>query len=157
MKYRIKNLDKLLTQLADMSNPLIFNEEVRKALDKGSGVVADVTRNELQKLPVDNRSFVKDGRTSILQVQKDALLKSFGVTPIQSGKKDSINRKTGVSRTKNKLGQPNVTIARRLENGTSYMPKNPIFSRASRKARSECIKTMDDSLKKSINNIWDRR
>lgn len=156
MKYRIKNLDTLLTQLADMSNAFVFDEEARKALNKGSEIVADITRDELEKLPVDNRTFAPEGRTSIMQVQKNALLKGFGISPIQDGKKDNINRKTGVNRDRNKLDQPNVVIARRLENGTSYMPKNPVFSRASRKARSKCIEAMRDSLNSSINSIWNR-
>lgn len=155
MKYTVKGLDKLLSQLADMSNFLVFDQEARKALDAGADVVGDITRKELENLTVDNRNYVLDGRKGIMQIQKNALLKSFGITPIQEVK-NKIDRKTGVSYGTNELGQPNVVIARRLENGTSYMPKNPVFSRASRKARSQCLKAMEESLNNSINKLWNR-
>lgn len=155
MKYRLKGLDTLLTQLADMSNPLVFDEEVRKALDKGSDVVADITRSELNGLPTDDRYGRQEYRTGLRTIQKKELIASFGITPIQE-KKDKVNRKTGVRRGLNSFNQPYVRVARMLENGTSYMRKNPVFTKASRKARKECIRVMAESLTKSINNIWNR-
>ena len=56
MKYNLKGLDKLLTQLADMSDSLVFDEEARKALNKGSKIVEDITRKELESL--DRKSVV---------------------------------------------------------------------------------------------------
>ena len=157
MKYSIKGLDKLLTQMADLSNAMVFYNECEKAINKGSDIVADATRNELQNLRVDDRRFVEGQRESIRSVQKVALLKGFGISPIQyKDNKNSIDRKTGVDRAVNKLGQPNVTVARRLENGTSYMKKNPVFTKASRKARKPCLKAMEDSLNESINYLWNR-
>ncbi len=155
MRFKFKNLDKLITQLADLSNVMVFSNEVEKALNKGSDVVADETKRQLIDLPVDDRQFVDGQRDSIRTVQKNALIRGFGISPIQQ-KKDKVNRKTGVNRDVNKLGQPNVVIARRLENGTSYMKKNPVFSRSSKKARSQCLKTMEESLNKSINDLWNK-
>lgn len=155
MKYRLKGLDKLLTQLADMSNPLIFDEETRKALDKGSEVVADITRTELNALPTDDRYGRQEYRTGLRTIQKRELINSFGITPIQENR-DKINRKTGVRRGLNSFDQPFVRVARMLENGTSYMKRNPVFSRASRKAKKECINVMAESLNESINKIWNR-
>ena len=161
MKYSIKGIDKLLVQLADMSNALVFDEEAKKALEKGADVVADITRQELISMKVDDRPFVnveKEGkRTSIRTIQKNALIRGFGLTPIQyTDKKNAMNKKTGVNKDVNKFNQPNVVIARRLERGTSYMDKNPVFSRASRKARNQCIKAMGDSITNSINKMWNR-
>lgn len=155
MKFKFKNIDVLITQLADVSNVMVFQNEVKKALDKGSDVVADETRRQLNELPVDDRRKVDGERLGLRTIQKKAIIDSFGITPIQQ-KNNKINRKTGVDRGVNKLGQPNVVIARRLESGTSYMKKNPVFSRSSRKARSQCLKTMEDSLNKSINDLWNR-
>lgn len=156
MKFKFKNLDLLITQIADLSNVMVVLNESKKALDKGSGVVADETRKQLKNLPVDDRKWVDGERTGLRTIQKQAIINGFGVSPIQQNNKDKINRKTGVNRDVNKLNEPNVVVARRLENGTSYMRKDPVFSRASRKARKECLKAMENSLNDSINKLWNR-
>ena len=157
MRYSIKGLDRLLNQMADLSNAMVFYNECEKAIEKGSNVVADRTRDELQNLKTDDRRFVVGKRDSIRTVQKNALLRGFGITPVQyKEKKNSIDRKTGVDRAVNKLGEPNVVVARRLENGTSYMGKNPVFTRASRKARKKALQEMESSLNDSIEKLWNR-
>ena len=154
MKYRTKGLDTYVRQLEQLSNITYQRIAIEKAIEEGSKVVDEETVKELRALPVDNRQYVKDGmRDSIMQVQKDALLKAFGTSPIEN-KRDFINDKTGVDRSVNKLNQPSVVIARRLENGTSYMKKNPVFSRSSRKARNACIDRMQESLNESIDRIF---
>lgn len=153
MKYRVKGLDKYINQLEQLSNIAYQRLAIEKAIEEGSKVVDEETVKQLKAVPVDNRPYVVGERTSILQVQKDALLKSFGISPIDN-KRDLINDKTGVDDSVNKLGQPAVVIARRLENGTSYMKKNPVFSRASRKARNDCIEKMQESLNESIDRIF---
>ena len=156
MKYRLKGFDKLLSQLANSSNAIVFMQECEKALLKGGDVVADKTRQELEGIKPDDRRYVEGQRESIRSVQKAALLKGFGISPVQLKSKNAMDIKTGVNRAVNKLGQPNVVIARRLENGTSYMKKNPVFSRGTRKARNECLKEMESSLNNSINKLWNR-
>jgi len=152
MKFQTKGLDRWVRNLEAIGNPYAAEAYIKQAIKDGSDVVADATRSELSKLTVDNRPYVPEGRKGILQVQKDALLESFGISEIQD-KNGFLNDKTGVRRGKNKLGQPHVVIARRLEHGTSYMPKNPVFSRATRKSRRECIKVMQESLSKAIREL----
>ncbi len=153
MKYQMKGLKNFVDRLAVISNPLVANAMVERAVHEGSRIVDNMTMKELEALPVDNRPYVdvkngEDKRTSIMQVQKDHLLVAFGTSPIEN-RNDFINRKTGVDNSRNKLGQKAVTVARRLENGTSYMKKNPVFSRASRKARKPCLEEMQKSLDES--------
>lgn len=152
MKFQTKGLDRYVQNLEAIGNPFAAEAYIKQAIKDGSDVVADATRSELSKIKVDNRNYVPEGRNGLLQVQKDALLESFGISKIQD-KNGFLNDKTGVSRGKNKLGQPHVTIARRLESGTSYMPKDPVFSRATRKSRKECIKVMQESLSKAIRDL----
>lgn len=156
MRFKTKGFDRLIKQLGELSNPIEVVNVVNKALEKGADVVADATRTELMNLKVDNRRRVEGQRDSITQLQKNALLRGFGISEIQK-KKNNSNIKTGVNRDVNALNQPNVVIARRLENGTSYMPKNPVFSRASKKARSQCLNAMADSVNESINKLWQRQ
>lgn len=148
MKFRFKGIDEYIARLERITNPYTAEEMIEKAVEDASKIVDQQTLKELQALPVDNRQYVDGKRDGILQVQKDALIKSFGTSPIEN-KNDFINDKTGVDRSVNKLKQPQVVIARRLENGTSYMKKNPVFSRASRKARKPCLEEMQNSLDKS--------
>ncbi len=156
MRFKFKNLDRLITQIADLSNVMVVLNESKKALDKGSDVVADETRKQLLNLPVDDRRWVDGERFGLRTIQKQSILSGFGISPIQQSSRDKINRKTGVNRDVNKLDEPNVVVARRLENGTSYMKKNPVFTRASRKSRKQCLKVMEDSLNESINKLWNK-
>lgn len=159
MKFRFKGLDQYIKKLEKLSNPYHTQLCVYNAVTEGAKVVSEMTMEELKKLPVDNSRPHDGTRKSINQLQKNALIDAWGITPLEE-KIKLVNRKTGVSRGTNKIktkaypnGQPHVTIARRLENGTSYMPKNPVFSRASRKARKPCLETMQKSLNRDIESI----
>lgn len=147
-KFSFKGLDEyiiMLERLAKDSEDILYDVVI-----DGAKVVADDTKAALQSLPTDDSKFkIGVGKKSISTIQKQGLIESFGVTPFQK-KGDFLNVKTGVDGY-NRIGQANVTIARRLENGTSWMPKNPVISRATRKARKNCEKAMQERLNKEIN------
>lgn len=151
MRFRVKGLKEYLTKLEKLSNYFAMKYAAELALQKGADVVADETRSAISGIPVDNRPYVPDGRKSIMQVQKNGLLEGFGISPKQE-KGDSIDMKTGVDGY-NKIGQPNVLIARILESGTSYMPSNPVISKATRRARKKCVQAIEDSLNESIEKM----
>lgn len=164
MKYRLqKNLDNYIRQLERFSNQGYQRMAIEKAIEEGSKVVDEETDKQLRALAVDNRPYVDGQRNSILQIQKNALIKAFGTSPIDE-RRNFINDKTGVDNStvpfkqtnsrKEKKPQYVVTLARRLENGTSYMKKNPVFSRASRKARTPCLEAMQVSLNESVEKIF---
>lgn len=154
MKYRLqKNLENYIRQLEQFSNMGYQRLAIEKAIEEGSKVVDEETDRQLNALKVDNRPYVVGRRDSITQLQKTALIKAFGTSPIDE-RRNFINDKTGVDKSVNKLKQPAVVIARRLENGTSYMKKNPVFSRASRKARTPCLEAMQVSLNESVEKIF---
>lgn len=148
MRFRFKGLREYVEELTAVSNLFAAEYAVEKALDAGADVVADETRKALETMNVDNRPYVEPQRDSITELQRQGLLNSFGVTPIQH-KRNMIDVKTGFDGY-NKIGQPNVVIARSLEAGTSFMPKYPIISRASRKARTACLEAMQKSLTEDI-------
>lgn len=151
MKFRFKGLNEYVEELVQISNVFASQYVVELALKDGADVVADETRKALENLEVDNRPFVPDGRRSIMEVQKRGLLNSFGITPAQK-KYNMIDVKTGFDGY-NKLDQPNVVIARSLESGTSFMPKNPIISKATRRARKDCLEAMQNRITKEIELI----
>lgn len=158
MRYRFKGLNEYVAKLERLSNR--FNTEmcIEIAVDEGAKVVADYTLKELEKMPVDNTPGKPPMRKSIRSIEKAFLIKEFGTTPLEN-KNGYINRKTGVDRgtldydDSGKYYVPAVVLARSLEAGTSFMPKNPVFSRASRKARKPCLDAMEKSLNESIEAI----
>ena len=157
MKYRFKGLDEYVKRLEALSN--IVNAEicVENAVTKGSEVVADYTVKELKDLPTDDTPKRIDKRKGISSIQKAFLIRTFGVSPLET-KRNYTNRKTGVDREtlnySDRSGYlPAVTLARMVENGTSYFDKNPVFKRASRKARTPCLEAMQQSLNEDIEQI----
>lgn len=163
MKFRFKGLDKYIKKLENLSNLATIEASIKKAVEDGSKVVDEYTVREIEKIPIDdsyssrNRiDTLKRKRNGLRTVQKKFLLREFGTSPVEN-KAWFINDKTGVTRGTLKLGNgylPAVTLARRLERGTSYMDKNPVFSRASRKARKPCLKEIERSLNESIESVW---
>lgn len=152
MRFRVKGLEEYTRKIERLSNVFVLDDIIEKALHKGADVVADKTRANLMGIPVDNRRYVEGQRNGLLQVQKNGLLNSFGISEIQK-KRIVTNIKTGVDKGTNKIGQPNVTIARRLESGTSYMKKNPVFKSATKSAKSECLQVISETVKEGLDRI----
>ena len=127
-----------------------------EAIYKGADVVADSVKKALRSLPVDNR-INADQKTSISEIQKQGLIKSFGIAKLRDDRgfrnvKLGIDGYNKVKTKKYPNGQPNVMIARSLESGTSYMPKNRVISKATNSAKKECERIMQESIEQSINN-----
>lgn len=154
MRYRFKGLNEYVKKLEALSNT--FNAEVcvENAVTKGAEVVSEITLKELQAMPTDDRRWVNppDKRTGLRSYEKKDLIEVWGITPLDI-KKGLVNRKTGVDKGYNRADVPNVMIARALEKGTSFLQKNPVISRASRKARKPCLEAMQISLNEDIERI----
>lgn len=154
MKYRFKGLKEYVKKLENLSNSFNAQVCVENAVTEGSKVVSELTLKELQGLPTDEKWGTPESpKKGIRKYEKNDLIKSWGVTPLQL-KGNMIDRKTGVDRDANRTGTYNIVIARSLEAGTSYMKKNPVISRASRKARTPCLNAMQESLNRDITRIF---
>lgn len=128
----------------------------------GAKVVADIVKEEIGGLPVDNRRGSQDNPASgPNQYQKKGLEKSFGIAPIRNDN-GFVNVKLGFDgynglKTKRwPQGQPNQMIARSVERGTSWMKANPFMKRALRKARKQALEVMDSKLQIEIQKIMKR-
>lgn len=150
MRFRVTGLDKYVRRIENISDPFKAQAYIEKAITDGAELVEYETMKQLRAMPVDDRMNLPDGekRKGLRSIQKAALIHSFGLSKLED-RRDFLNRKTGVDNGLNKLGQPHVVVARMLENGTSRMQKNPVFSRASRKSRKACIEAMRKSLQRS--------
>lgn len=148
----IKGVEKYLAELRALEADA--EEYLGEAIWEGAKLVADAVKSELQALPVDNRGKVAQ-RKSINQIQKDGILEGYGITPMRDDK-NQLNVKIGFDGYNNFItfkypnGQPNAMIARTLESGTYFMPKNRVISRTTNRVKKECINAMEKSLDKSI-------
>lgn len=153
MKFRFKGVQEYINKLEKLSDMPTEFKAIEEAVKAGAAVVADESRKGLESVDEDDRRYVKPGekRTGLRRVQKVGLLNSWGISDPDI-QRNYINVKTGVSREKNKLGEPNVVVARRLERGTSWMNANPVISKANRRSRQRCVDAMMEVVDKYIDN-----
>lgn len=148
----VKGVEKYLAEIRSLQADA--EEYISRAVYDGAGVVGDAVKAALMALPVDNRGKVPM-RRSIHQIQKDGLIDGYGITPMRDDK-GQINVKIGFDgynnfiTFKHPIGQPNAMIARSLESGTYFMPKNRIISKTTNQYKNACIQAMEKSLDKSI-------
>ena len=145
---KFKGIDEYLRRLEALT--MATDKFIGEAVYKGADVVADATKSALNTMPVDNRRKVSE-RRGILEVQRQGLVNSFGVAPLRDDN-GFINVKTGFDGF-NKIGQANVRVARQLESGTSYMPKNRVISRATNRSKKACEEAMKKSLEGNIQKL----
>lgn len=156
-KFQFENIDELVAEYKALGNDT--DEMVRRAVYEGAKVVADGIKSALENLPVDDsRHPVDEMRTSITTIQKKGLVDSMGISKMRDDE-GFINVRIGVS-GRNKLktrynpsGQPNAQVARALERGTSYMPKNPVFSKTAKEMKKACEQAMQDSLDRDVKAV----
>lgn len=123
---------------------------------QGAKVVADSVKAGLESIPVDNRRYVKDMRTSITEEQKQGLIDGFGVSTMKN-RNGFVNVKLGFDGYNNfktnayPNGQPNLMVARALTSGTSFLPKNDIIQKSVSAVKQECENTMREYYDSLIN------
>ena len=128
----------------------------------GAKVVADIVKEEISGLPVDNRRGTEEtpaGGPS--QYQKKGLEKSFGIAPIRNDNgfvnvKLGFDGYNGLKTRRWPQGQPNQMVARSVERGTSWMKANPFMKRALQKARKRAQEAMASRLQREIQKIMNK-
>lgn len=153
--FKFNGVDEYVRKLENLES--YVDEYIGEAVYEGADIVADAIKQALEALPVDNRPWA-DPRNGIMEVQKQCLIGSFGIAKLQNdnGYRNVKLGFDGYNKVKSKAypqGQPNVMIARALESGTSFMPKNRAISKATNNSKKECEKAMQESLDKAINKI----
>lgn len=152
-----KGLDEYIAKLGNLE--FSAPEAMGRALYDGAKVVADATKSAIQALPVESAS----GQTSnnhhalrgLTAAEKQGLIEGFGVSKSQDDN-GFVNVKLGVDgynshvTKKYPRGHPNLMIARSLERGTSFMRRNPIFSKTARAKKAEAERVMQETLDREI-------
>lgn len=145
-KLKVKGLDTLVEQMERMCKN--SEETAKKAVYAGAKVVADKIRQNLNALNVTP------------EWQKQDLIDSFGIAPVDTDEKGVVNTKAGFdgygSRPTKKYpkGLPNQLLARAIESGTSFRKKQPFVRPAVNAAKKQAIKEMervvDEEVKKAL-------
>ena len=159
-KIEFKGIDeyaKVLSTLEDESEEII-----KSAVYKGAALVADEIKKGIKGLPIEEGDNglppMGDSQhklTGVSRRQKADLIDSFGLAPIQNDN-DYIQTKAGVDgygsipTKKYPSGVPNVMLMRSIESGTSFRQKNPIFRKATNRAKKRAQEIMGKEVDEQI-------
>lgn len=157
-KITMEGLDEYTKALSRLQTG-VKDKVIGPAIYQGAEIVADRVRAEIQSLPVDGgHGTPANPLMGPNQIQKDALLASFGISRMQED--DGVyNVKLGFEgynpiRTRRwPNGQPNAMIARAIERGTSFLQKNPFMKRATGSSKIHALEAMKKSVERDITDI----
>lgn len=127
---------------------------IGRAIYEGAGIVAKEVAAEIQRLPVNNQY----GSKGITSVQKAGLIEGFGISHAQTDGyfrhvKLGFDGYNGQHTDDYPQGQPNSLIARSVNSGTSFRPKNPFVDRATRRSKKACEVRMTEVIEREIIKI----
>lgn len=129
-------------------------EVAKKAVYEGTRIMADQVRANIQALPVDEHwGTPKNPLHGVKAIQKQGLLDGFGVAEMRNDG-GMINTLIGFDKSGyNKIGQPNLMIARATQSGTSFSDKIPFFDSAVRATRSAARAKMVEVAEQELENL----
>lgn len=159
--FTFKGLEEYELKLAKLERST--EKIIGKAVYAGAGIVADAVRKNIGSLPIvsPKNSFgtATTPISGVTAAQKAGLLDGgFGVSRMQldNGYYHVKLGFDGYNRTRTKKypsGQPNILIARSVENGTSFRTKHPFVSPAVRGSRKAAEQKMKEVLDEEINRL----
>lgn len=135
---------------------------IGKAIYAGAGIMADAVRKNIASLPIvpPKNSFgtATTPISGVTAAQKAGISEGFGISKMEldNGYYHVKLGFEGYNRTKTKKypsGQPNILIARSVENGTSFRSKHPFVSPAVRGSRKAAEQKMKEVLDEEINRL----
>ncbi len=148
--WKFRGLDTYIAQLEKLSDSATGT--MKMAVYDGAAVVADSIKLALNTIPVQDEYVPKsEKRKGITQDEKDGLVQGFGLSEMRNDK-GTINTKAGFS-GKNKNGVNNVTVARQVESGTSWMEKHPVIRQAANRSKHAAEKAMEKTLESEIKKL----
>lgn len=157
---KIEGLDEYERLLSQLSESKTIKAVCGATIYAGADVMADAIRAGIETLPVASANFMGTPDNKLVGItskQKDGLLDSFGITPMQHRDgfyevKLGFDGYNDVQTAAHPNGQPNSLIARSVNSGTSFRQKIPFIDRAVRSAKKETEAAMvaacDDEFKK---------
>lgn len=135
---------------------------IQSAVYKGAALVADEIKQGIKSLPIEegNNGLPPLGTaehklTGVSRKQKGDLLDSFGLAPIQNDggyiqTKAGVDGYGSIPTKKYPQGVPNVMLMRSIESGTTFRQKNPIFRKATNRARKRAEQAMSKEIDEQL-------
>lgn len=165
-KVDFKGIDDYAKVLASLG--LKSDEIIRSAVYKGAALVADEIKAGLKALPIEEGENglppmgTPDHKlTGVSRKQKGDLLDGFGLAPIENDN-GYIQTKAGmdgygsIPTKKYPKGVPNSMLMRSIESGTTFRERNPVFRKATNRARKRANEMMEKEVEKQITKIFDK-
>ena len=140
-----------------------------RAVRAAADIVADQIRANLENLPEDAHwspshpeYFVLTKTqtfTGIPPEQKQDLLDSFGISPVKVDQNGTYNAKVGFEGYGSQptaaypQGIPNPMVARAVESGTSFRPRQPFVRPAVNKTKNEALAAMERVITQAVESV----
>lgn len=162
-KFEMQGMDAYIKQLQDIAGGSA--DVCKAAVYAGAESVANEIKAEMLKLKTTSeelalRAYGKKEPSYLTLRQKKGLIESFGLPKIREdmGVYDTKAGFDGYNEVKTKRwpnGQPNVLVARSVNNGSSAMIKQPFIRRAVARIRKPAIDAMDKAANKKTKEIME--
>lgn len=129
---------------------------IGEAIYHGAKEIADAVKQNINALPVDNRTRVKEGLINgVSDVQKQGLIESFGIAKLQDDGgyvhvKLGFDGYNSVTTKSFPNGQPNSMIARSVNSGTSFRRQIPFVDNAVSQHKAAAEQKMKEQFDKVL-------
>lgn len=161
-RFQIRGLEEYERALSRLGGQT--EEIAKKGVYVAVKIVADAIKEGLKGLPViegDVKGLPPVGTpesplTGVSRKQKEDLIESMGVPPIEMNPDGYIETKIGwdgygsIPTKKYPKGVPNQMLIRSIESGTSFRKKNPVVRRAVTKSKKAAVAAMNQEIEKAI-------
>lgn len=162
-KLEMQGMEQYIKQLEAIAGGT--GEVCKAAVYAGAEAVANEIKAEMLNLKTTSeelalRAYGKKEPSYLTLRQKKGLIESFGLPKIREdmGVYDTKAGFDGYNEVKTKRwpnGQPNVLVARSVNNGSTAMIKQPFIRRAVDRVRGRVVKIMDDAANKKVEEIME--
>lgn len=147
--------------LAEYEAQLMKVQELSKtaigeAIYHGAKEIADAVKQNINALPVDNRTRVKEGLINgVSDAQKQGLIESFGIAKLQDDGgyvhvKLGFDGYNSVTTKSFPNGQPNSMIARSVNSGASFRRQIPFVDNAVSQHKAAAEQKMKEQFDKVL-------
>lgn len=134
-------------------------EQTGEAVYEGAKIIADEIRENIKKMPVDERHGTpQEPVRGVTRKQKAGLLDGLGIARMKDDNgfrhvKIGMDGYNGVKTKAFPNGQPNALIIRSAETGSSFRKKTPVIAPAIKAKKAEAEKRMAEVIEQKIKEV----
>ena len=156
-KLKFEGLKEYEAKLLQLRN--VTKEMLGEAIYEGAAIVADAVKANIETIPIDERYAAKGEKLyGISSEQKAGLIDGFGIARLKDDN-GYLNVKLGfagnnsVKTKRYPNGQPNSTIARSVNSGSSFRQRIPFVDNAVKSTKSACEQKMKQKIDEAIGDV----